>query len=272
MKRILLPALPGSVMLLPFRTVLSFAGRFGSSITVKLYQPRSDEHAVDPMSWGLTGFVSQEGMMESELERAWADVKSALAAETLSSLAGTIGVDDGPLLTWRDLGRIARVYDVVAVSRGALSEHVAIAIEQLLFESGRPMLLLPVSWPRSVGDCVAIAWNRSTETARLVGHTVDMLRRAREVHVIDIEDWYVEGPDGRQLASYLEANDVPVHLHAVHKGAGEFGGRILSEAHRVGADLLLKGAYTQSRLTQVIFGGATRDILQDAHLPVLFAH
>jgi nucleotide-binding universal stress UspA family protein len=36
--------------------------------------------------------------------------------------------------------------------------------------------------------------------------------------------------------------------------------------------LLVKGAYTQSRLRQMIFGGATRHILAHATLPVLMAN
>ena len=42
-------------------------------------------------------------------------------------------------------------------------------------------------------------------------------------------------------------------------------------AERAG-DLLVKGAYTQSRLRQMIFGGTTRHILANAELPVLMAH
>ena len=46
----------------------------------------------------------------------------------------------------------------------------------------------------------------------------------------------------------------------------------LAEATAVGADLLIKGAYTQSRLRQMIFGGATSHILANAMLPVFMAH
>ncbi len=41
---------------------------------------------------------------------------------------------------------------------------------------------------------------------------------------------------------------------------------------KVGADLLVKGAYTHSRLRQLIFGGATSHILAEAILPVLMVH
>ena len=45
------------------------------------------------------------------------------------------------------------------------------------------------------------------------------------------------------------------------------GEAILAHANALGCDLLIKGAYTQSRLQQIIFGGTTRYILSNAELP-----
>jgi nucleotide-binding universal stress UspA family protein len=50
------------------------------------------------------------------------------------------------------------------------------------------------------------------------------------------------------------------------------GEAVLAHAKALGCDLLIKGAYTQSRLRQMIFGGTTRYILSNAELPVLMAH
>jgi nucleotide-binding universal stress UspA family protein len=38
------------------------------------------------------------------------------------------------------------------------------------------------------------------------------------------------------------------------------------------ADLLVMGAYGHSRLREAILGGATRDLLETAEVPVLLAH
>ena len=54
--------------------------------------------------------------------------------------------------------------------------------------------------------------------------------------------------------------------------AGNPGERVLEVAENAGVDFLIKGAFTQSRLTQMIFGGATRAILDKAKIPVVFAH
>jgi nucleotide-binding universal stress UspA family protein len=47
---------------------------------------------------------------------------------------------------------------------------------------------------------------------------------------------------------------------------------VLAAAQSLDCDLLVKGAYTQSRLRQLIFGGATRHIIGNATLPVLMAN
>lgn len=272
MKRFLLPAATEGVQFLPFGTAMSLARAFDAQLRVQLYQPRTDDHVVDPMSWGLTSYESPEGVIAEEVGRAKAVADARLGELGLASEQSRVTVKDQPLTSWRELGRVSRVYDMSIVSREALAENAATAMEQLLFDSGRPMLLSPYDWQGPVGESIAIAWNRSSETSRLVSHAMDLLRHAREVHVIAIEDWFVDGPDGAALRDYLAANDVRVHLHATGKAKNEFGYQILLETQSVGADLLLKGAYTQSRITQVMFGGATRDILREARLPVLLAH
>jgi hypothetical protein len=65
-------------------------------------------------------------------------------------------------------------------------------------------------------------------------------------------------------------------IAATEKTLGARGQRpgevILAEARAQGADLLIKGAYTQSRFRQMIFGGATQHVLAAAELPVFLAH
>lgn len=272
MKRLLLAAAMQGASRLPLRAALSIAERFDSKIQVRLHRMSIDDRAVDPMSWGLTEYASQEGAEAGDVARARAALEGALDGIGRAGAAARFEIAPRPMRDWRELGRAARLADLSIVSREALADGASAAIEQLLFESGRPMLLAPPGWDRPVGECVAIAWNRSAETARLVGLALDLLRRAREVHVVAMEDWFVEGPDGAETVAYLAEAGVAARLRAVGKSPAEFGDRILHETAALGADLLLKGAYTQPRLAQIVFGGATRDILRDARLPVVFAH
>lgn len=272
MKRLLLPATASGIPHLPYKAALSIAVAFDAALRVQLYQPRTDDHIIDPMSWGLTSFASPEGRVTREIECAMSVLESRLGELGRTEDLARFTVESRPLTSWIELGRVSRVYDLSIVSREALAENAATAMEQLLFDSGRPMLVSPRDWARPVGEAIAIAWNRSSETSRLISHSMSLLRKAREVHVIAIEDWFVDGPDGVEVRDYLAANGVAAHLHATGKAKAEFGYQILHETQVLGADLLLKGAYTQSRITQVMFGGATRDILREARLPVLLAH
>ena len=146
------------------------------------------------------------------------------------------------------------------------------AIEAGLFESGRPVLIAPPQPPQRMGENILIAWNCSTEQARTTAFAMPLLQKARRVTVLTVEGSTVPGPTGEQLARNLERNGVraePITLALEGRNAGE---TILAKAASLDCDLLIKGAYTQSRLRQMIFGGATRHILGNASLPVLMAH
>jgi nucleotide-binding universal stress UspA family protein len=82
----------------------------------------------------------------------------------------------------------------------------------------------------------------------------------------------VPGPPAEQAVRYLQRNGVAAELLAVELGGKTTGEAILATAASLGCDLLVKGAYTQSRLRQMIFGGATQHVLANAALPVLLAH
>ena len=179
------------------------------------------------------------------------------------------------LLTGDELvGAYARAFDLTVLGRpSSRTGHPRMAtLEAALFDSGRPVLLVPPSPPAVIGDTVVIAWNRSTETARAVTDAMPFFAKARQVLVLEIENWGVAGPSGRELADGLERHGFPVRLQNVPAGQKGPGETILSACQTLGCDLLVKGAYTQSRLRQMIFGGATSHILANTTVPVLLAH
>jgi nucleotide-binding universal stress UspA family protein len=74
------------------------------------------------------------------------------------------------------------------------------------------------------------------------------------------------------MLRYLQRNGIAAEPMTVGLEGKTTGEAILKAADKLGCDLLVKGAYTQSRLRQIIFGGATRHVLEHAKLPVLLAH
>jgi len=172
------------------------------------------------------------------------------------------------------VGSYGRVFDVIVVGRpGAsrASRPSMATIEAGLFEAGRPVLMAPPSPPQRIGDNILIAWNCSTEQATSVALALPLLRKAQRVTVLTVQGGTVPGPTGEQLARYLERNGIPCEAVTVSPEGRSTGEAILANAAARNCDLLIKGAYTQSRLRQMIFGGATRHILANATLPVLMA-
>ncbi len=170
------------------------------------------------------------------------------------------------------LGSLGRVHDVTVLGRPGGRGARMTAIESALFDSGRPVLMAPPTAPATFAETVLIHWNASTETARCIRFAMPILRKARRVSLIAVEGAIVPGPSVKDAVGYLEANGIAATDKTVAGRGSRPGEVILAEAAAIGADLLIKGAYTQSRLRQMIFGGATSHILSAAELPVFFAH
>ena len=173
------------------------------------------------------------------------------------------------------VGSYGRVFDVIVLGRpgpSRWSRPSMTTIEAGLFESGRPVLIAPPSPPQRIGDKILIAWNGSTEQARTTALAMPLLKQATQVVVLTVQGGTVPGPSGEELARSLDRNGVASEPITVQPGSRSTGEAILAQAAALQSDLLIKGAYTQSRLRQMIFGGATRHILANASLPVLMAH
>jgi nucleotide-binding universal stress UspA family protein len=173
------------------------------------------------------------------------------------------------------VGSYGRAFDVIAMIRSdvdAAGPHRR-AIESALFESGRPLLLVPLDPPKSIATNIMIHWNGSTEQARVNAFAMPLLRLAERVTVLTvIGGQEVPGPSADQIVRQLLYNDIAVELMSVVLEDRETGEAVLDAARAESCDLLIKGAFTRNRLRQMIFGGATSYIMEHADLPVLMAH
>jgi nucleotide-binding universal stress UspA family protein len=201
--------------------------------------------------------------------------QQGLAAEPAEGAQGaTAGWREIVGVEQQVIGSHGRLFDLIVVARdfGTGWLNWRLIIEAALFEGGRPVLLTPATPVTTFGENVVIAWNPSTETARTVALAMPMLLRARAVTVLSVEGWGVPGPDGNELAVYLKRAGVAASARTIARGSRSPAEAILDDCARSGTDLLIKGAYTQSRLRQLFFGGATRHILAHAQLPVVLSN
>jgi len=175
------------------------------------------------------------------------------------------------------LGCRGRAFDLIVIGRpgSGRDEPRMATVEAALFDSGRPVLLVPPSAPEqpsTLGETIVVSWNGSSETARAVSFAMPFLVRARQVVVLTVKGVTVEGPSGAEIAATLRLHGVTASALTHEDERRSPGATILAQARELGADLLVKGAYTQSRIRQMIFGGPTQHILEHAELPVLMAH
>ena len=190
----------------------------------------------------------------------------------------TCGWRAGDPLSDGDVAIYARAFDLAVFARHDLGNILdrENACQAALFESGRPVLIAPPSLPRTFGEAVLIHWNGSAETARTIALAMPILAKARRVFVLTLEGGTLVSRarpgSGEQLAGHLALSGIDVEHRSVHLDRQGPGETILAEAASVDCDLLVKGAYTQSRFRQMIFGGATRHILEKSQLPVFMAH
>jgi nucleotide-binding universal stress UspA family protein len=168
----------------------------------------------------------------------------------------------------------ARAFDISVLGRPSNRENGPrmSLFESVLFESGRPILIAPPTPPKSLGKTVLVAWNQSSETATCTGLAMPFLEKANRVIVLTVEGAVVPGAAGVDLVTQLKRSGIPAEERTVAPGSRTAGEKILDEVQAHGVDLLVKGAYTQSRIRQMIFGGMTSHILANANVPVFMSH
>ncbi|MFO1072661.1 MAG: universal stress protein [Geminicoccaceae bacterium] len=172
------------------------------------------------------------------------------------------------------IAEAARAVDLTVAAQApgdgldALTPH---PIDHVILSAGGPVLMLPRSGaPERLGGRPVVAWNGSREAARALKDALPLLVTAEAVTLV------AGGEDAGQTiemaAAMLKRHAVNVEVRQIGWGHGKGHGTLLLEAVAAAAgDLLVMGAYGHSRLREIVLGGATREVLRSATLPVLFS-
>lgn len=167
----------------------------------------------------------------------------------------------------------ARLSDITVFGRSGRDDDdgTSTALEAALFESGRPLLLVPPTPVQDIGSTVAVAWDCSREAVCAVHAALPILRRAKRVVIITARQ-SEDGVEPSELVNYLTMHGIKARTWAFTPGSGALGQEILEEAANAEAKLLVMGGYGHSRLRELVLGGATRSILAKAEIPVFMMH
>ena len=165
----------------------------------------------------------------------------------------------------------ARLADLTVVPHPDSGSDVSSsdALHAVLFDSGRPVLIAPPEAPATIGRRICLGWNGTAESTAAVLAALPWLQQAEAVRILSSDDYQRRGPGAHDLAEYLALHGVQTDSAVFKAENRDVGAGMLAATREFRADLLVMGAYSHSRLRQLILGGVTRHVLENATIPVL---
>jgi nucleotide-binding universal stress UspA family protein len=174
-------------------------------------------------------------------------------------------------------GRIARRFDLSVVGQGNPDDALAQTrvIEGALFESGRPVMVVPYIHRAGFKlDRVMACWDGSRAAARAVADSMPLLAQAKSVDLVMVEGDQVKSDEmpGADMAQHLARHGLKVAIVRIPRGDLEVEDALLNHAADTAADLIVMGGYGHSRMREFILGGVTRGMLESMTVPTLMSH
>ncbi|HEY6919095.1 MAG TPA: universal stress protein [Tabrizicola sp.] len=216
---------------------------------------------------------------ESDAREAEAALNAALGAQglTLRSSVESVVTQLGALTDV--VAARARYADLTVLplpygkARGVEDEAIT---EAALFEGMSPVLIVPPAGMKTAQPKrILLAWNQSREALVAARRAMPFLKRAEMVQIV-VVDPPAHGPErsdpGGLLCQLLVRHGVKAEVSVLARTLPRVSEVLARQARDADADLLVMGAYGHSRFREAILGGATRDMLEHADVPVFLAH
>ncbi len=196
--------------------------------------------------------------------------RAGISAEPQMLSASLTGAGD-------QFARMARRFDLAIVGQAQpeMSTMEQIIGETTLFESGRPIIMVPYiqKAPFKTGN-VMICWDGSRTAARAVADAIPVLGKSSRIEIVSVtsERGKEDEIEGADIGQHLARHGLKVDVHRISRGNIDVADALLSHAADSAADLMVMGGYGHSRLREFVLGGVTRSIFQSMTLPVLLSH
>lgn len=233
-----------------------------------------------PEPWGATlasGLEEVHEKLRDEAESGAAKLRARLDKEFISYDVRIAEAFVAPSLAAVPHARHADLSVVTAPEADASVAAIARGFfSALLFESGRPVLVVPAHHLIELPiRHVVVAWQPTRESTRALHDAMPILAEATSVDVLIVDPLMGDAGHGAEpgidIATHLARHGLKVN--AVRVPGGEtVASTLLRHARDSNAQLLVAGGYGHSRLREWFLGGTTRELLDTLHLPILFSH
>jgi nucleotide-binding universal stress UspA family protein len=219
-----------------------------------------------------------------EIQREDNETAADAAIKSFTAATDQAGISAEPLITNASLAgagdhfaRMARRFDLAIVGQAEpeISSMEQIIGETTLFESGRPMIMVPyIQKAPFKTDNVMICWDGSRTAARAVADAIPIIRKSGRVEIVIVasDRGKQDEIEGADIGQHLARHGLKVDVHRISGGNIDVGDALLSHAADSGADFMVMGGYGHSRLREFVLGGVTRSIFGSMTLPVLLSH
>jgi len=254
----------------------SLAAKFGARLDAIAF-------GYEPINAELTfeGAAAVAAVMELQRERALQEAEAALAVLEAEAKRQGITFKSSkvaaiPAEAAETAGALARLYDLTIVAQpdAKASALYNLVPEAVLFNSGRPMLMVPYIHEGGFeARKIMICWDGKRAAARAVLDAMPFLEQAEAVEIIAInEDSEATEATAAALATHLGRKSISAKAERLTADRAEIHNTILSTVADRGTQMVVMGGYGHSRLREFVLGGATRGILQSMTIPVLMSH
>lgn len=143
--------------------------------------------------------------------------------------------------------------------------------ETAALKSGKPVLMFPRVLKDFSTESIIIGWNNSTEASRAVTSSMEFLKQAKKVHIVTSKEYVQDLVILENLLAYLKEHNINA-TYEVIKTTRIPGQALLNAATNENFDLIIAGAYGHKGLKELMFGGATRYLLENTTIPVFMSH
>jgi nucleotide-binding universal stress UspA family protein len=278
-KDILIPYVNTDSEKAPATAALALAEAFDAHVAMLV---TVDVQAPMPSDWGAMAYDVYARLHEEARKRASERVEALRGKFANTAMPLEVRMTEAISLFPQNTAAMhARYADLTVLptmpGTGADNMFVHDYFHDILRHSGRPLLVVPEGSTATLPPKrVVIAWKPTREASRAVADAMPLLHKAETVHVLVIDPAVGEaahgGEPGADIAAHLARHGLKVEVETRPSMNFSVAYAVLQHARTVGADLVVAGGYGHSRLREALLGGTTRELLQSAHVPVLFSH